>query len=247
MIYIRSVIFNLAFYTFLFLLMLFALPIFLLPWKWVWWMPTTWARTSLWMLRVLAGVKFELRGIENKPEGGVLIASKHQSTWETFVLLFVAERPAYLAKRELFIIPFFGWYLSRFRQISVNRARGSSALKSMIPQARAAVKDGRDVVIFPEGTRRTPGDPPSYKFGVTALYRILKVPVVPVALNAGVFWPRRTFLRYPGTIVMEILPPIEPGLSDDVFKETLIERIETASDKLLEEAKASQKANDSSM
>ncbi|MGJ8531015.1 MAG: lysophospholipid acyltransferase family protein [Alphaproteobacteria bacterium] len=247
MIYIRSVIFNLAFYTFLFLLMLFALPIFLLPWKWVWWMPTTWARTSLWMLRVLAGVKFELRGIENKPEGGVLIASKHQSTWETFVLLFVAERPAYLAKRELFMIPFFGWYLSRFRQISVNRARGSSALKSMIPQARAAVKDGRDVVIFPEGTRRTPGDPPAYKFGVTALYRILKVPVVPVALNAGVFWPRRTFLRYPGTIVMEILPPIEPGLSDDVFKETLIERIETASDKLLEEAKASQKANDTSM
>lgn len=247
MIYIRSVIFNLAFYTFLFLLMLFALPIFLLPWKWVWWMPTTWARTSLWMLRVLAGVKFELRGIENKPEGGVLIASKHQSTWETFVLLFVAERPAYLAKRELFMIPFFGWYLSRFRQISVNRARGSSALKSMIPQAKAAVKDGRDVVIFPEGTRRAPGDPPSYKFGVTALYRILKVPVVPVALNAGVFWPRRTFLRYPGTIVMEILPPIEPGLSDDVFKETLIERIETASDKLLEEAKASQKANDSSM
>ena len=247
MIYIRSVIFNLAFYTFLFLLMLFALPIFLLPWKWVWWMPTTWARTSLWMLRVLAGVKFELRGIENKPEGGVLIASKHQSTWETFVLLFVAERPAYLAKRELFMIPFFGWYLSRFRQISVNRARGSSALKSMIPQARAAVKDGRDVVIFPEGTRRTPGDPPSYKFGVTALYRILKVPVVPVALNAGVFWPRRTFLRYPGTIVMEILPPIEPGLSDEVFKETLIERIETASDKLLEEAKASQKANESSM
>ena len=247
MIYIRSVIFNLAFYTFLFLLMLFALPIFLLPWKWVWWMPTTWARTSLWMLRVLAGVKFELRGIENKPEGGVLIASKHQSTWETFVLLFVAERPAYLAKRELFMIPFFGWYLSRFRQISVNRARGSSALKSMIPQARAAVKDGRDVVIFPEGTRRTPGDPPAYKFGVTALYRILKVPVVPVALNAGVFWPRRTFLRYPGTIVMEILPPIEPGLSDDVFKETLIERIETASDKLLEEAKAAQKANDSSM
>jgi len=246
-IYIRSVIFNLAFYTFLFLLMLFALPIFLLPWKWVWWMPTTWARTSLWMLRVLAGVKFELRGIENKPEGGVLIASKHQSTWETFVLLFVAERPAYLAKRELFMIPFFGWYLSRFRQISVNRARGSSALKSMIPQARAAVKDGRDVVIFPEGTRRTPGDPPSYKFGVTALYRILKVPVVPVALNAGVFWPRRTFLRYPGTIVMEILPPIEPGLSDEVFKETLIERIETASDKLLEEAKASQKANESSM
>ncbi|WP_306258249.1 1-acyl-sn-glycerol-3-phosphate acyltransferase [Pararhizobium sp. IMCC21322] len=247
MIYIRSVIFNLAFYTFLFLLMLFALPIFLLPWKWVWWMPTTWARTSLWMLRVLAGVKFELRGMENKPEGGVLIASKHQSTWETFVLLFVAERPAYLAKRELFKIPFFGWYLSRFRQISVNRARGSSALKSLIPQARAAVKDGRDVVIFPEGTRRTPGDSPSYKYGVTALYRILKVPVVPVALNAGVFWPRRTFLRYPGTIVMEILPPIEPGLSDDVFNKTLIERIETASDKLLEEARASQKANESSM
>lgn len=247
MIYLRSFIFNLAFYTFLFLLMVLSLPIFLLPWKWVWWMPTTWARVSLWLLRVIVGVRFELRGMENKPESGVLIASKHQSTWETFVLLFVAERPAYLAKQELFMIPFFGWYLSRFRQISINRAKGSSALKSLIPQAKAAVKDGRDVVIFPEGTRRTPGDPPSYKYGVTALYRILKVPVVPVALNAGVFWPRRTFLRYPGTIVMEFLPQIQPGLSDDVFKETLIERIETASNRLLEEANASQKSDNSKL
>lgn len=243
MIYLRSLVFNLAFYTFLFLLMLFALPIFLLPWKWVWWVPTTWARTSLWLLRVLVGIKFELRGIENKPKDGVLIASKHQSSWETFVLLFVAERPAYLAKKELFLIPFFGWYLSRFRQISINRSQGTSALKAMIPQAKAAIKDGRDVIIFPEGTRRAPGDPPSYKFGVTALYRILKVPVLPIALNAGVFWPRRTFLRYPGTIVMEILPPIEPGLKDDVFKEVLIERIETASNRLHEEAKAELKAN----
>lgn len=236
MVYLRSLLFNFTFYSFLTLLMIFALPIFLLPWKWVWWVPRTWARTSLWLLRVLAGVKFELRGLENKPHDGVLIASKHQSTWETFVLLAIAERPAYLAKRQLFFIPFFGWYLSRFRQISVDRTRGSSALKALIPQARDAIKDNRDVVIFPEGTRRTPGAPPSYKFGVTALYRILKVPVVPVALNAGVFWPRRTFLRYPGTIVMEILPPIEPGLPDEEFKATLIESIETASNKLLEEA-----------
>lgn len=247
MIYIRSLVFNLAFYIFLILLMIVGLPIFLMPWKWVWWVPTTWARASLWMLRVIAGVRFELRGAENKPKGGVLIASKHQSLWETFVLLFVAERPAYLAKRELFSIPFFGWYLSRFRQISVNRARGSSALKSMIPQAKAAVKDGRDVIIFPEGTRRAPGDPPSYKFGATALYRSMNVPVTPVALNAGVFWPRRSFLRHPGTIVMEILPPIEPGLSDEVFKETLIDRIETASNRLLEEAKTSWKSNNSTM
>ncbi|MEP3106827.1 MAG: lysophospholipid acyltransferase family protein [Hyphomicrobiales bacterium] len=236
MVYLRSLLFNFAFYGFLMLLMVFALPIFLLPWRWVWWVPRTWARTSLWLLRVLAGVRFELRGIENKPHDGVLIASKHQSTWETFVLLSVAERPAYLAKRQLFFIPFFGWYLSRFRQISVDRTRGSSALKAMIPQARDAIKDNRDVVIFPEGTRRAPGAPPSYKFGVTALYRILKVPVVPVALNAGVFWPRRTFLRYPGTIVMEILPPIVPGLPDEEFKSILIESIETASDRLLLEA-----------
>lgn len=236
MVYLRSLVFNLAFYSFLILLMVFALPIFLMPWKWVWWVPRTWAKTSLWLLRVIAGVHFELRGIENKPHDGVLIASKHQSSWETFVLLSVAERPAYLAKRQLFFMPFFGWYLTRLRQISVDRARGSSTLKAMIPQARAAIKDNRDVVIFPEGTRRPPGAPPSYKFGVTALYRILKVPVVPVALNAGVFWPRRTFLRYPGTIVMEFLPPIEPGLPDDEFKALLIERIETASDKLLIEA-----------
>lgn len=242
MIYFRSLVFNLAFYSFLVLLMIFALPIFLLPWKWVWWVPTTWAKASLWMLRVLAGIRFELRGIENKPEGGTLIASKHQSLWETFVLLFIAERPAYLAKRQLFLIPFFGWYLSRFRQISIDRSRGSSALKSLIPQARAAVKDGRDVIIFPEGTRRAPGAPPSYKYGVTALYRSLKAPVVPIALNAGVFWPRRTFLRYPGTIVMEILPPIEPGLSDEEFKATLIDRIETASDRLLQEARTELKS-----
>lgn len=242
MVYLRSLLFNLSFYIFLILLMIFALPIFLMPWKWVWWVPRTWARTSLWLLRVVAGVKFELRGLENKPYDGVLIASKHQSSWETFVLLAVAERPAYLAKRQLFSVPFFGWYLSRFRQISVDRSRGSSALKALIPQARNAIADKRDVVIFPEGTRRTPGAPPSYKFGVTALYRILKVPVVPVALNAGVFWPRRTFLRYPGTIVMEILPPIEPGLPDEEFKAVLIDRIETASDRLLVEAQQESKA-----
>lgn len=241
MIYLRSLVFNFTFYSFLIVLMVCSLPIFLFPWKWVWWMPTTWARTSLWLLKVIAGVRFELRGEENRPEGSVLIASKHQSLWETFVLLAVAERPAYLAKKQLFNVPFFGWYLYRFRQISVNREKGSSALKSLIPQARAAVKDGRDVVIFPEGTRRAPGAPPSYKFGVTALYRILKVPVLPVALNAGVFWPRRSFLRHPGTIVMEILPPIEPGLPDEEFKAVLIERIETASDRLLEEAQAARK------
>ena len=123
-------------------------------------------------------------------------------------------------KRELMLIPLFGWFAHKFRMIPVDRGAGTTALKRLIGRAKEAVRQGRQVVIFPEGTRRTPGAPPDYKPGAVALYLNLGVPCVPLALNSGVFWPRRKFMRYPGTILMEFLPAIPPGLPRAGFSPT---------------------------
>lgn len=237
MLFLHSLLFNIAFYAWLILLMVAGLPLLLVPYRYIWLLPRLWAYGSLWLLKVIVGLRYEVKGLDNKPEGGVLVAAKHQSFWETFALVTITKQPANIAKRELSYIPFFGWYLWKFSQIAVNRTRGSGALKSLLPQAREKIADGRDVVIFPEGTRRPVGAPPAYKYGIVALYKTLNAPVVPVALNAGMYWPRRTFLRYPGTITIEVLPPIYPGLDDDVFRERLSQAIEAASNRLINEAR----------
>ena len=121
--------------------------------------------------------------------------------------------------------------------IPVDRDKGPSALRRMLREARKRIEDGREIIIFPEGTRRAPGAPPDYKTGIILLYDALGVPCVPVALNSGLFWPRRSFLRYPGTAVLEFLDPIPPGLDSDVFKSLLQDRIETASNRLIAEAR----------
>ena len=241
MIYIRSALFNFAFYVMTISILIIAIPMLLLPTKYCWWVPKTWAFCALWLLKWVAGIDFELRGIENKPEGGVVLASKHQSAWETFALVSIANQPSYIAKKELTYIPLFGWFLWKLRQIAVDRKRGSDALKSMVPQVVHTVGEGRDVIIFPEGTRRPVGAKPAYKYGVVAIYKALNAPVVPVALNSGVHWPRRTFLRYPGTIIMEVLPPMPKGLDDKAFRAQLSETIETATNRLVEESQSKMK------
>jgi 1-acyl-sn-glycerol-3-phosphate acyltransferase len=197
-----------------------------------------WAHSSLWLLKVLAGTKVEIRGREKIPAGGLLIAAKHQSLWETFALVTLFDDPAFILKRELMWIPFFGWYAWKGGSIPVNRKAGSQALIQMTERAREEAAHGRQVVIFPEGTRRPPGAPPAYKFGVAHLYQNLGVPCLPVALNSGLYWPRRRFIRRPGTIRVEILDPIPPGLPRDAFFKTMQDGIESASDRLLAEGRA---------
>jgi len=233
----RSVVFNLLFYLNLIAYLIAAMPTLLLPRRYLFRWAQLWALTNLWLLRVICGIKADFRGLEKIPRTGCVVASKHQSVWETFALLTVVEDPTFILKRELTWIPLFGWCLWKAEMIPVNRGARGPALAAMTERAKLEVQRGRQIVIFPEGTRRPPGAEPMYKFGVTHLYAETGVPCVPVALNSGLFWPRRSFRRFPGTVVVQVCDPIAPGLEKAVFMTRLQDEIESASAKLLEEGK----------
>jgi 1-acyl-sn-glycerol-3-phosphate acyltransferase len=238
MLVLRSLLFNIAFYLNLMAWMLAILPVFALPRKALIRAAQAWARSSMRLMQAIVGTKVEFRGLDKIPPGGLLVASKHQSLWETFALATLFDDPLYILKHELMSIPFFGWYIRKAAMIPIDRRAGSKALIDMIARAKAAVQQGRQILMFPEGTRRPVGAPAAYKFGVSHLYANLGVPCLPVALNSGDFWPRRRFIRRPGTIVVEILDPIAPGLPRDVFFRQMQDRIEAASTRLHAEAVA---------
>ncbi len=231
----RSILFNALFYLNLFAHLLAAIPTLVLPRRAIIEVARFWARTNIWLLRAICGITVELRGVGKIPRGALLIASKHQSLWETFALLLLFDDPAYILKRELIWIPFFGWYLWKARMIPVNRGKRSQALADMTVYVREELARHRQIIIFPEGTRRQPGAEPGYKYGVVHLYGETGVPCLPVALNSGLFWPRRSFRRYPGTIVVEVLDPIAPGLAKADFFRRLQEVIEEATGRLVAE------------
>ncbi len=236
MLLVRSLIFNFVFYLGTAGLLIVCSPLLLAPRSWAMAGLRAHARASLWALRVIVGTKFEIRGRENLPQGAYLVASKHQSAWDTFALVPIFRDPALVMKAELGWIPFYGWFSLKFEHILVQRGRAVAALKSLIRDARVRAQQGREILIFPEGTRRAPGAAPDYKPGVVALYEALGLACVPIALNSGQFWPRRRLIRFPGTIVVEILPPLPPGLSRAVFRQELQQRIEAASQRLMAEA-----------
>jgi len=234
---LRSIIFNILFYVVLALYLVLGAGFYVTPRKWSIRALQAWARTSIWLLRVVAGIGMEVRGRGYIPQGPALVAGKHQSFWETFAILPLLDDPAMVLKKELTLIPFFGWFIYKFRMIAVERNAGTAALKKLVADAQDRIAAGRQIVIMPEGTRRAPDDPPDYKPGAAALYGKLNVPCVPFALNSGLFWPRRRFLRHPGTIIIEFLPPIPPGLPRKTFQEQLEARIEPATARLVAEGR----------
>jgi 1-acyl-sn-glycerol-3-phosphate acyltransferase len=233
---LRSLLFNLVFFGWSALLALLYLPLAVFPDRAMMGGAHLWARSSLWLLNRITGIRHRVRGLENLPTGAAIIASKHQSAWETLAFLLFLPYPVYVVKRELLAIPLFGPYLRKAGMIAVDREGGAAALRSLLDEARHSLELGRTIVIFPEGRRTAPGESRPYPPGVAALYTRLGAPVVPVALNSGRFWGRRSFLKHPGTITLEFLPPIEPGLERRRFVEALSQRIEDASQRLLEEA-----------
>lgn len=238
MLFLRSLLFNIAFYVNLTILVVGGLPAMLFGRTAIMELARTWGRTSFWLHEKICGLKVEFRGLENLSQKGCIIAAKHESIWETFALTTQVKDFTFILKRELTFLPIFGQYLLRGDQIAINRKSRSIALRQLVEKAGVAISEGRAIFIFPEGTRRPAGAPPAYKSGVTHLYAAAKAPCIPVALNSGLFWPRRKFLRRPGTIVVEFLPAIEPGLPNAEFARTLQERIETACDRLNAEALA---------
>ncbi|MGA8172636.1 MAG: lysophospholipid acyltransferase family protein [Methylocystis sp.] len=238
MLFLRSLIFQIVYHVNLAFWMTLWLPALLMRRQATLELGRQWGRTSLWWLEVICGVKHEFRGLENIPKGAVIVACKHQSVWETFVLPLLFSDFFFILKRELIYIPFFGWYLLSAEQVAVDREKGGKLMPRLNAEVTAKFAQGRQFFIFPEGTRRPAGAPPEYKMGVAHFYSATGAKVVPAALNSGLFWRRRGFLIRPGTVVLEFLPVIEPGLDTRAFFNTLVERMETATDKLIDEAVA---------
>jgi 1-acyl-sn-glycerol-3-phosphate acyltransferase len=237
MLLLRSLLFNLLFYLNTLLWLLIALPTFFLPYRAIIWIAKTWGRCNLVLLRLVAGIDYEIRGREKIPRGPIIVAAKHQSAWETFALLPLFDNPFFIVKRELQWLPIFGWLMIKGRMVPVDRGAGSKALNAMTEGAGVELAKGRQLIIFPEGTRRPAGAEPRYKYGVAQLYAAEGVRCVPVALNSGLFWPRRTIMLHPGTVLVEVLDPIPPGLDKDAFLERLQHEIETATARLIAESK----------
>jgi len=233
---LRSLLFNLLFYVNVTVLMLISLPTLALSHRVQLVAIRVWALSSLWLLRVICGTTIEWRGAQNIPPGGCIVACKHQSFLETFAVYKILDDPTFVLKRELMWIPLFGWHMAKASVIPIDRGAGVAALSRMTARARALLARGRQVVIFPEGTRRPPGAEPDYKSGIAYLYDKAGAPCVPLALNSGLFWPRRSLKRYRGTVVIEALAPIAPGLDRRVFLAQLQNCLEEASARLSKEA-----------
>ena len=196
-----------------------------------------WCAALVWGLRVICGAHVEVRGQQYIPQGAALVAAKHQSMLDTITPFAILRNPSIVLKKELLKLPIFGWFAVQSGMIPIDREAHASALRAMLKAARDRIAKGRKVLIFPEGTRQALGAPPDYKPGVAALYRDLKLPCTPVAVSTGVVWPAHGVVRRPGTAVIEFLPPIPAGLSREDFMAALEEKIETASNALLEEAR----------
>ncbi len=234
MLTLRSLLFTLWLYLSMPIFAVGLSPALLMPHALAMGVIKGWARFVLFGLRWIAGVKVEFRGLEHRPTGPALIAPKHQGMLDIVAPFAVLDDPCFVLKQELMILPFFGWFAWKTQMIPVDRSAGSTALKTMVKQARARLAEGRQIVIFPEGTRAPVGAPADYKPGVAAIYRDLDVPCWPVATNSGVHWPAHGFRRYPGTVVFEFLPPIPAGLKRAEFMKRLEDGVETASAALLE-------------
>jgi 1-acyl-sn-glycerol-3-phosphate acyltransferase len=232
-IFLRSLVYNVLFYLLLAFWVILGIPTFLMPrWGSVT-IAQGWARSSIWLMRVVCNTKVEYRGVEKIPKGPLIVAAKHQSMWETFALLQFFPEPLYILKRELKWIPFFGWYLIKTNMIGVVRGAGGRSLIEMARRAGEEVRRGRQLIIFPEGTRTAVDAPPNYKTGVAQVYVDCGVACLPVALNSGLFWPRRTFMRYPGTIVVEFLDLLPPGLTRHEFIARVSTVIDAATNRLV--------------
>jgi 1-acyl-sn-glycerol-3-phosphate acyltransferase len=229
---IRSIIFVIWLYAAMAVVGLSLWPFVLMDDRYVWVALRSWGRATLWGLRWIVGARVTFEGLEHVPQGGALIAMKHQSMLDTIVPSLFLPRPVYVYKAELGNTPVMGAYLKK-NQIGVDRSAHSKALKSLMRGAREAVARGGQVLIFPEGTRQELDAPPDYKPGIAAMYKDLNLPVTPVALNTGLIWKPKGIMRSPGHVTFKVLPPIPSGLSRDDFMRELERILESESQALL--------------
>jgi 1-acyl-sn-glycerol-3-phosphate acyltransferase len=225
---LRSAVYHLAFTAWTLFLCIVYLPLLLAPRRTVQRGAALWLDGALWLQAQVLGLTFAVEGREHLPDGAAILAVKHQSAWETLVFHRLVGDPAFILKKELLSLPFIGWYLVKTGQVPIDRKAGVRALRIMVEGARTALAEGRKVVVFPEGHRQPPGATGTYQSGIAMLYAAVAAPVIPVAVNSGLFWSRNAFLRRPGMITLQFLPALPPGLDRKSFMEALQTRIETA-------------------
>ncbi len=228
--FLRSLLFSVALWVWTITLGILFLPLWLLPKRLTATsVPRLWTGGVLAFLRIFCGITHRIEGSEHIPAGATIFALKHQSAWETFALWHLLPAPVFVLKKELLKIPVFGQYLARTPIIAIDRSAGKKALVELVRQAEEHVQEGRQIMIFPEGTRSLPGSQNAYKPGVAVIYEKTGLPVIPVALNSGLFWAKKQFIKRPGTITVRFLPPIAPGMDRETFMRTLEEQIESHS------------------
>lgn len=236
---IRAWLFKLSFYLWTVIVALVTLPVFILPRRLSFKVQTCWARVTFWLLRVIGGVRYEFRGLDRIPPEPVLFACKHQSAWETIVFFLIqSPPPTFFFKKELLKVPLFGWFCLKSGMVAVDRDAGARAMRKVLQKAGERIGEGRSLVLFPEGTRMPLGVRGAYQPGVAGIYKYLRVPVVPVALNSGLCWPKGGLTGESGIVTMEFLEPIPPGLEKTAFLDHLARVLEEGSDRLVAEERA---------
>jgi 1-acyl-sn-glycerol-3-phosphate acyltransferase len=235
MIWLRAALFSVLALSWTVALSLLYLPLLLAPRQAMQRAAALWCRGLIDLVGVCCGLRWRVIGRENLPEGAAVIASKHQSAWDTLIFHVLVEDPVFVLKRELLAVPFLGWYMRKAGSIAVDRAAGLRAIKRMLPEVDRALAEGAQVIVFPEGTRTGPGQRRPYHPGIAAIYTRAEAPVVPVALHSGLFWSRRRFLKFPGLITVRILPPMPRGMHRSEFMDELERRIEAATERLCAE------------
>lgn len=239
---LRSVIFVLWLYGWMGLLGILALPTLILPRATTLWFIRLYVRLVLLGLKWICGIQVEIRGAEHISGGPILIAGKHQAMLDIFIPFLIFKAPVLVMKRELLWYPVLGWYALKTRMMAIDRDGGAKTMKKMLAAAKARVSDeGRQMLIYPEGTRRKPGAEPSYKpAGVRAFYKSLNVPMVPLATNAGLCWPAKGLQRRAGHVVYEVLPALPADLNPKAMLGELETKLESACERLLDEGLAAQ-------
>lgn len=231
---VRSALFNLLFFlTFPIILLLYLPVLFIQKGP-----PVVFAKFSslytLWLLKIICGTKCRVIGLENVPEGPCILASKHQSAWDTFSFLTIFPDISYVIKIELQKLPIYGAYMKKHGNIALDRDKGRKSLLDLKVKAQKILQQNRKIIIFPEGARVEPGAPADYQKGILVLYKDTTCPIIPVALNSGQYWGRRSWIKWPGVITIQFLPQIPQGLDNDTFMDQLTTSIETASRKLMQ-------------
>lgn len=233
MIWFRSLLFNVLWFVSMPTLLFFLLPRLLMSRESMQGGARLFAGMTSGLLHYVVGLTWRVEGRENIPEGACIYAVKHQSALDTMLFHLILKDPSYVLKQELAKIPIYGRMAMHAGMISVDRSAGASALKHLVQETRRAAAEGCEIIIFPQGTRTAPGVHVPYQPGVAAMYKSVNLPVVPVALNSGLYWGRRTFLKRPGTMTVSFLEPIPPGLPRKEFMEKLETMIETETDRLM--------------